>query len=1252
MVRALPFPLLLLFLPTVFFLVLASSEARAADRKELIKLKNLYISTTLVEKGQTQAVIVAPRDGRYAEDAGLLVEAVRMIAGVAIPVLADDAAPEELLRKQHVIVLGNMATNAFIETMYRQWYVIMDLKYPGEGGFVVRSLHNPYGTGHNVIFLGGSDDSGVKAAVDAFVAELAGRDTLKVGWLMKIRLGKGMTPPAIAASVKNWNVRSWNDSRRKALDGEVVGYEPATYFGWNPVSIAGALYYMTGAPEYLETFKELALPDTRNVPLQNRTSDAFNDPSDPLVKNYHYRAHLVDCVYDLIEESPLFSDSERLAITNKLLEHQKELDPDDGFSVMNGDRHALWHMVSIYTGSRYFSRHYPDPAWDRRMANVRRGFRSFLGNPTWAERDTLGWVSTSIDPVFEFFLLDGYDEFVESGTARTMMRGLEVLMSGAEVDDGNRSLAANLLNKAAFLLKDGRFVWMYRLAGFDSMGFRIGQSWWQRSEIAATPPLDLVNRIVVAPLARSDLEQSLTTVSATEGFQLLSWRGGLKKTDDYLLLDGYEGLGRHPYQVNTLLRLRMFQGKEILSGYANDLAVWRDGMTGPRVSRSAALKDRFAADGFAYIHTEVPEMSSARWERHFLYVKDREAIVLDRIVPEEPGRYDIVCYWQLGAAIKPFGNASRQVVAANSAVVASATVPLEHVSGSIVQERVSRTLAAGEPATLANLLYSSRVPKTINPVRKGYFVSGIQPAFIQLGPDISEVLRVQADLTYIDRERLFLSGATGLVIGGEEVFSSDVPISFLWDFRKETTTVAATAGGRVRISTANGETDTAFQQGGQMILSVAPSKKLSEKIRFLLERLDAESPGLKTAEPAIPARTTSWKPAWETSLDGIISALVSGDNANGEFWAIANGIRGAVAARLGISGDIVTTIRRPGEILSAWPARGANQVAAFGLLAGFRDDTLRAFADDGRELLSVKSSIHPSFIVGDRYDAPWFTDPNPPNYNTGVYSLLVGDPLRRGREEIVLGRPCTLEFRRLDGALLGRTAIRWGNITALTSLSTGTKAPMLLAGKGGRPGIPTLTGIDGSYRNLSDDFFGGRAPDYPDMHAWQQRGVAGLLVADIDRDGREEVVYTLSGHWNELRVYDSDGALRWMRFFGPGKDGTDFMRALVLSTAVDGRRSIVVGTKNGWVIAFDPAGRTIWRRYFTRPVTAATGRDGDGRIAVGCEDGTVEFLDGAGGTIASGSVGSAAVTALLFTEDAIVAGSRNGTVRKYPLTIN
>jgi len=90
--------------------------------------------------------------------------------------------------------------------------------------------------------------AGVSEAARVFAARnLKGSAAnLNVGWLMKMRLGKGLSLPVIGAHMEKWNVQSWSDSSRTLSDGIKTGYEPATYFGWNPISIAGALYYMTG----------------------------------------------------------------------------------------------------------------------------------------------------------------------------------------------------------------------------------------------------------------------------------------------------------------------------------------------------------------------------------------------------------------------------------------------------------------------------------------------------------------------------------------------------------------------------------------------------------------------------------------------------------------------------------------------------------------------------------------------------------------------------------------------------------------------------------------------------------------------------------------------------------------------------------------------------------------------------------------------------------------------------------------------
>ena len=151
----------IVFLMVVF---LCPSFSAGEEHIEIQRLKSLYADTVLVENRQARAVIVIPSDGRYGTDVSILQDRIKLLTGVELPVHFDDVSPGEILLTRNVIALGNMATNRFIEQLYRQWYVLLDLKYPGEGGYVVRSLHNPYGTGHNVIFIGGSDEDGVESS--------------------------------------------------------------------------------------------------------------------------------------------------------------------------------------------------------------------------------------------------------------------------------------------------------------------------------------------------------------------------------------------------------------------------------------------------------------------------------------------------------------------------------------------------------------------------------------------------------------------------------------------------------------------------------------------------------------------------------------------------------------------------------------------------------------------------------------------------------------------------------------------------------------------------------------------------------------------------------------------------------------------------------------------------------------------------------------------------------------------------------
>jgi len=812
-----------------------------------------------------------------------------------------------------------------------------------------------------------------------------------------------------------------------------------------------------------------------------------------------------------------------------------------------------------------------------------------------------------------------------------------------EDDDYNHFLSQNLLFKAALLLKDSRYIWMANRLGADFSGFRIGQSYWPAPETVVKPPLDLIGSVTVTPLSKVDREMVKTPVPAHQAFQVLSYRTGLGRNDDFLLLDGFAGSGRHPFQLNTLLRLRMFNGKNILSGYGSDLSIWRNGMSEPHVARSAALREHLVTKDSAYIHTDVPDMPWSEWQRHIMVLKDRFAIVIDRISPHEAGRFDIRNYWEMGSGIKPSAKPLQRVVTMNGAVLTGAGLTYEQLSPTMVQARVSQELGKNEPVVLASLFSDTASPAVISPLKQGgYLIAGSKPAFVGVGHVSYPSFSVKADFSYMDTERLVLERAGKLVVQGRVVMSSDVPVTLLWNLKEGTVLFSASQAARVSLASAGGVEERVLSAGERTVLHSAPPVELREWIQSALAGFGSQitHPIPKANDVTTPVAT--WKPVWEHAVKGRITALAQVDGQeSGGIWAVNQDGLTATFACFDQNGRLEESFRQQGEVLTIWSAVGEKQSRAFALLAGFRDDSLRAYGKNGKEVWTAKASIHPSFQTGDHYTAPWFTNPGPPDSMTGVYSLLALDFRHTGKEEIAIGRPSTVEFRSLDGTFLSSAPTRWGTNTLLASVKRGAvkgNGPLLLAGKG-HAGNPALSGIDGRYTNISDGLYGACLPGFTNMHSWLMRGMAGLRVTDLNGDGAEEVVYMLSGHWNELRVYSADGKPLWMKFFGPDKHtGVPFMTALdVADLTGSGRKEVVVGTKLGWVTAFDHQGAQLWRRHFENGIASLAISEKGRKIVVGCDDGLVALLDENGRQLATGRM-NGAVKKVIFVNGSVYAG--------------
>lgn len=1207
---------------TIIIIITVSSfwshaAKRPAHPNPITQLKNMSIQTDLVADKRPEAVLILPSGQAFSSFAKIINSRIKSLAGVELPIVDANIAPEKLLAETHVVALGNMTNNAFIRSMYIKWYTFLDLQYPGPGGYEVRSLHNPFGTGKNVVFVGGSDIAGVAKASSALADKLVAGKPLSVGWLMDIHLGNGMNPPVYSPDHLIQPVYSWHDSWRgqwsfNKKNRKGHGYQPASYFGWNPISVAGALYYMTGRVEYVQALKKMIFFNPNGIPKRLLTDEAFDGTEDPLVKSYHYRAHLLDLIWDLIEESPLFNEKERLYITNKLLDHQYYLDPKHVYSKVNPGRHGAYHMLCIYSGSRYFQKSYPDLIWDRRIGNVRKGFRSFIGDPTWGERDTLEWVSTSIEPVVDFFLMDGPEDFVDSHMAKNMSGALDILFTGNQNGLYTRYTSVGLLHKASFLLNDLRYAWMARRLGFDLGVFRIGQSFWPAGEIPAAPPADMIGTVKSCQLAKTDWENSGITVPYDESFQIAAYRTGTGPKDDYLLFDGFAGLGRDSYHLAAIRELRLF-GRKVLTGEQNDVDVLFNGMVEPAVPRAAALKRSFGEMGIAYLHTQVPDLPGSSWDRQVLVIPDEALLVADEVMANQAGDFDVGITWRFGARLQPLSEAGSHVMTRNGIKALTSWVPYQQTGDSTVAQAAFLPLEKGEKATVLNLFVPAQAMMTVAPLtERAFAVRGMRQALVSVGPFASSGITVNARFAYADAKRLLLDQATVFHAGGKAIFEADQPVLVNWDFVSGKAVVFCRQPSRVRFCTVEGKA-VAIEAGQTTIEAVWPDK---HAIRSFLAHLSntalastGEAVGQKTSEIKTGA---AWHPQWTLDfkwpVTDIDSALAGEQSI---LCAATNGPDAAVVAIISSDGKILGEAPVAGKVTALWGAKTPAQSARFACLTGDENDRLTAFSATGKSLWCVTTQAHPSFRVGQRYQAPWFTSPEPPHRKQGIYTIHAGDFWGDGAEQVAIGRPSTVSLFTPSGGFVCSAPVQWGDVASLFAIQNAGKerAPWLLAAKI-KAGHPYLTAIDQTCAPVSDSAFNKIPEGYTQMHAWLQRGTPQLAIEDIDGNGTEEVIYTLSGHWNELRVYDGQTMKpRWMHYFGPGQSNTDFMRGLVVADLdLDGKKEVVTATQVGWLFVFGHDGALKAKKRFDSGIARLGASDAGNGLAIGLDNGTLLII--------------------------------------------
>jgi outer membrane protein assembly factor BamB len=1188
----------------------ASSSSKTLD----LSARDYHIETTLVQNGKPQAVIVMnSQRPAYADIARQVQACIRELTGVEIKVIDErQTSTNDALSRSNVIVLGNLTTSLFIETLYWEWYTLLDLWYPGTGGYVLRTLHDPYGTGKNVILLGGSDDQGVADAADAFIRILAKGEPLEVGRLMDIKLGTGHTMPP---------KDEWIDPRLRIFRQDLP-----LPLGYTETSRAGLIYYYNGDEQAVKFFKNHALT------------------TDVMTATDHYNAHTHAIIWDLIEESPLFSDEDRHNITAKLLVHAQGNDGTAGIDNLTRfpvtqkllDRHTSMQAICTLTASRYFGKYWPSSEWEQNLQVVKALFDPQMTTGK-ADSDLGG---CGIYTYFECALIPSLlmrdMRFRDSGAMRhyAELCLMHCDNTGYMPDSGQNtytSYPTYTFQKCAALLNDGRFLATMarreeaeRIGTFSdtTMEFTAGQVWDTGIE-----PLPMEKMIGVYHLPLTSFEHRVRgqSVPIEKSFDKLTMRTGFGRDDQYLLLDGLHGgpPGKPWPDVNSIVHFGQNGCSFLVSGIGgqnpvnhNVVTVAKDGL-GQATGRVASLEEKADLPCFGYSHSRIKDYAFSSWDRHIFWRKGKWFVALDQLTIRDKGHYTFECQWRtIGKPEIAGGNITSTVWEWSKPNAPRDVLWIKNAEKLPVRYSEQLSGLFGPPETKSWESYCQR--KSINRFRQ--VASGQrQPGDRQI---FTNLFYVGGDRTRVDYEIIKIADHVAILTGDEQAY---IGLTTNGAFERRglsikgsafcasTDSMAVVGGtylqyGSTTIETSktsNIELDLVARRvtiEADQLLAVTvngtqceyPADKHSitvpgntdEDKTILLAQIHKDAAEAKKrnllAEPqsALSEMTAKWNYRAGAQVTSLYSGDVDGD--------------GTIEALLGLKDGRVVCLdgqgKRRWEYHCSRAVRALAQISdtnGSAVLIGCDDEHIYAVSSDGSHLLwEYKCHVPPDRI---RF-FPWWTTDGKAKVQAIITDDLDGD----GKIEVISGTGggC-VEVISNNGIRKWITPIRWGipDRFAVVPMPDGSKT--LLVDNSYCSCGSTTWRLTADGKLISDNAF------HTGRQSWDMTAIPGLMVVDLDNNAELEAIVGRKGAYNEIAVYNAvTGKRRWIHTLADAVSAIDS-----IDINSDNIKEVIVGSNSTWLCAFDITGRQLWAKPMPHEILAVTaGRD---LIVVACGDAAV-----------------------------------------------
>ncbi|MHC4717566.1 MAG: hypothetical protein ACYS5V_11390, partial [Planctomycetota bacterium] len=293
--------------------------------------------TTLVRAGAPAGAILVPDDRTHRALAAKIRDRVKRLTGAALPAVT---RLSDVPAGANIVALGSVNTSDLVARLHFNRYVTVDALSPGPGGYVIWTVAEPYGLApkQNVIVLGGSDAPGQAAAVDAFCRLLAADGkSITLDFLHTVSPARKLPPDARKGPTRSSGARAY--SYRTPFAG---------FSKW----------FLS---KWLET-GDVEIAKMARAEILNVLDDTLGKP----YRISEWDTHEVGLAWDSLEELGVFSDADRLKITNLMLGylHERPRTASDWGTSRWMTGAPLWNhqtkgLAAAYTMARHFQRFYP-----------------------------------------------------------------------------------------------------------------------------------------------------------------------------------------------------------------------------------------------------------------------------------------------------------------------------------------------------------------------------------------------------------------------------------------------------------------------------------------------------------------------------------------------------------------------------------------------------------------------------------------------------------------------------------------------------------------------------------------------------------------------------------------------------------------------------------------------------------------------------------------------------------------------------